>query len=47
MGQVIIGIDREVLGMKEGKEKILKISFEEAYGEYKKYLIQDILPFKA
>ena len=28
--------------MKEGEEKILKISPEDAYGEYKKYLVQDI-----
>jgi len=41
-GQVIKGIDKGVLGMKEGEEKILKISPEEAYGEYKKYLVQDI-----
>jgi peptidylprolyl isomerase len=31
-----------VLGMKEGEEKILKISPEDAYGDYKKYLVQDI-----
>ena len=41
-GQVVKGIDREVLGMKEGEEKILKILPEDAYGEYKKYLVQDI-----
>jgi peptidylprolyl isomerase len=43
-GQVIKGIDKAVLGMKEGEEKILKIPPEEAYGEYKKYLVQDV-PF--
>jgi len=41
-GQVVKGIDKGVLGMKEGEEKILKIPPEEAYGEYKKYLVQDI-----
>jgi peptidylprolyl isomerase len=41
-GQVVKGIDLGVLGMKEGEEKILKISPENAYGEYKKYLVQDI-----
>ena len=41
-GQVIKGIDKGVLGMKEGEEKILKIPPEEAYGEYKKYLVQDV-----
>jgi peptidylprolyl isomerase len=28
--------------MKEGEEKILKISPEDAYGEHKKYLVQNI-----
>jgi peptidylprolyl isomerase len=41
-GQVIKGIDKAVLGMKEGEEKILKIPPKEAYGEYKKYLVQDV-----
>lgn len=41
-GQVIKGIDKGVLGMREGDEKILKISPENAYGEYKNYLVQDI-----
>ena len=41
-GQVIKGIDKGVLGMKEGEEKILKIPPEDAYGEYKKYLVQNI-----
>ena len=41
-GQVIKGIDTGVLGMKEGEEKTLKISPEDAYGEHKKYLVQDI-----
>jgi peptidylprolyl isomerase len=41
-GQVIKGIDKGILGMKEGEEKILKISPEDAYGEYKKYLVQNI-----
>ena len=41
-GQVIKGIDKGVMGMKEGEEKTLKIQPEEAYGEYKKYLVQDI-----
>ncbi|MGA9190018.1 MAG: peptidylprolyl isomerase [Methanosarcina sp.] len=41
-GQVIKGIDVGVLGMKEGEEKTLKISPVDAYGEHKKYLVQDI-----
>lgn len=41
-GQVIKGIDIGILGMREGEKKILKISPENAYGEYKKYLVQDI-----
>ncbi len=41
-GQVIKGIDTGVLEMKEGEEKTLKISPEDAYGEHKKYLVQDI-----
>jgi len=40
--QVVKGIDMGVLGMKEGEEKILRIPPEDAYGEYKKYLVQDI-----
>lgn len=40
--QVIKGIDAGVLGMREGEEKILKISPQEAYGEYKDYLVQKI-----
>ena len=40
--QVVKGIDEGVLGMKEGEEKILKIPPEEAYGEYKEYLVQNI-----
>jgi peptidylprolyl isomerase len=40
--QVVKGIDMGVLGMKEGEEKILRIPPEGAYGEYKKYLVQDI-----
>ena len=45
-GQVIKGIDKGVLGMKEGEEKILKISPEDAYGAYKEYLVQDIPLFR-
>ncbi|AKB17847.1 peptidylprolyl isomerase [Methanosarcina sp. WWM596] len=41
-GQVIKGIDAGVLGMREGEEKTLKIAPEEAYGEYKDYLVQKI-----
>lgn len=41
-GQVIKGIDDGVLGMKEGEEKVLKISPEDAYGIRKDYLVQKI-----
>lgn len=41
-GQVVKGIDAGVLGMREGEEKTLKIAPEEAYGEYKSYLVQKI-----
>lgn len=40
--QVIKGIDKAILGMKEGEEKISKIPQEDAYGEYKNYLVQEI-----
>lgn len=40
--QVIKGIDEGILGMREGEEKILKVSPEEAYGEHKEYLVQKI-----
>jgi peptidylprolyl isomerase len=42
IGQVIKGIDKGVLGMREGDKKILKIQPEDAYGAYKEYLVQDI-----
>lgn len=45
-GQVIKGIDKGVLGMKEGEEKILTIPPEEAYGAHKEYLVQDIPLFR-
>jgi peptidylprolyl isomerase len=41
-GQVIKGIDWGMLGMKEGEEKTLIIPHEDAYGEYKNYLVQEI-----
>lgn len=41
-GQVIKGIDRGVIGMEEGEEKTLIIPPQEAYGEYKNYLVQKI-----
>ena len=44
VGQIIKGIDKGVIGMKEAEGKTLIISPEEAYGEYKKYLVQDV-PF--
>ena len=40
--QIIKGIDRNVLGMKEGEEKTLIIPPQDAYGEYKNYLVQEI-----
>ncbi len=40
--QIIKGIDTGVLGMKEGEEKTLIIPPQEAYGEYKNYLVQEI-----
>jgi peptidylprolyl isomerase len=45
-GQVIKGIDTGVLGMKEGEEKTLQISSEDAYGVHKEYLVQDIPLFR-
>jgi peptidylprolyl isomerase len=41
-GQVVKGIDMGVLGMKEGEEKTLVIPPQDAYGEYKNYLVQEI-----
>lgn len=41
-GQVIKGIDRAVIGMKEGEEKTLTAPPQDAYGEYKNYLVQEI-----
>lgn len=41
-GQVIKGIDWGVIGMKEGEEKTLRIPPQDAYGESKNYLIQEI-----
>jgi peptidylprolyl isomerase len=41
-GQVVKGIDLGVLGMKEGEEKTLIIPPQEAYGDYKNYLVQEI-----
>jgi peptidylprolyl isomerase len=40
--QVIKGIDAGVIGIREGEEKTLKIEPQEAYGEYKDYLVQKI-----
>jgi peptidylprolyl isomerase len=40
--QIIKGIYNGVLEMKEAERKILIISPEEAYGEYKRYLVQDV-----
>jgi len=41
-GQIIKGIDRGVLGMREGEKKTLIILPQDAYGEYKNYLVQEI-----
>ena len=41
-GQIIKGIDWGVIGMKEGEEKTLRIPPQDAYGEYKNYLVQEI-----
>jgi peptidylprolyl isomerase len=40
--QVIKGIDAGVIGIRKGEEKTLKIEPQEAYGEYKDYLVQKI-----
>jgi peptidylprolyl isomerase len=41
-GHIIPGIYKGVMGMREAEEKILVISPEDAYGEYKRYLVQDV-----
>lgn len=45
-GQMIKGFDEGVVGMIVGEEKILKISPEEAYGEYREELSRE-LPVEA
>ncbi len=41
-GQVIIGFEEALFGMKVGEEKTVKLSPEKAYGEYNPNLIQEI-----
>lgn len=41
-GQVILGFDKAVLGMKVGEEKEFKILPAEAYGEYNSQLTKEI-----
>lgn len=41
-GQIIKGMDRGILGMKEEEEKTFIILPQDAYGEYKNYLVQEI-----
>jgi peptidylprolyl isomerase len=42
VGQIIKGMDRGVLGMREGEEETFIILPQDAYGEYKNYLVQEI-----
>lgn len=41
-GQMIEGFDKGVIGMKAGETKVLKISPEEAYGEYDPELSREL-----
>jgi len=41
-GMLIKGFDNALLGMKEGEEKTIKISANDAYGEHRKELIQEV-----
>lgn len=41
-GQMIVGFDSAVIGMIEGEEKIVRIRFQEAYGEHRSDLLKEI-----
>lgn len=41
-GQMIAGFDKEVSSMEAGEEKSFTLSSEEAYGEYKEDMIQEV-----
>jgi peptidylprolyl isomerase len=42
LGATIPGFEKEVLGMKTGESKTVKVSVEEAYGPYYKELIKEV-----
>jgi len=41
-GQVIIGFEKALVGMKKGDEKEFKLEPSEAYGDYNKEMIKDV-----